>query len=417
MGKQVMVGVESFDELIEEDYFYVDKTLLIKELMEKRGKVTLITRPRRFGKTLNMSMLKSFFDMSRDNNHLFSDLKIMAHGNIVEKHMGKYPVIFMTLKDVEENSFDRSVGRIRELVSEVFDSYLFVHESGILNERQRDRFHALYMGKATEPDLKSAMKFLTECLHAYYKKGTVILIDEYDAPINNALIEGYYTEMIKFMRGFLGSAFKGNNYLGFGVLTGVQRVSKEGLVSGFNNPKVCGIVDDEFSDCYGFTEEEVVAACKQYGYGDRFCDVKKWYDGYRFGDRDMYNPWSIAQFLSRGKLQNYWANTGGISVLDDMFSKGSASLKNDIAGLLTDAPIKMAYDAHITYPIEYKNDNAFWSLLLNAGYLKPCAGSSGDTFYAELVNREVKDTFRSRIDLWFRRQQGEIRTTILEFVD
>ena len=417
MKKQIRIGLEFFDRIIEEDYFYIDKTLLIKELLENMGGATLITRPRRFGKTLNMSMMKCFFDASRDNRHLFEGLKIMEHEDIVEKHLGKYPVIFITLKDAEYSTFEGTIQKIEFLVSEIYQQNWYIYESDRLEETQKKRFYRYYAGESTEVELQNAIKFLMSCLHQYYGKKVIVLIDEYDAPITNALMKGFYQEMIEFMRGFLGSVFKSNDFLEFGVLTGVQRISKEGLVSGFNNPRVCGVTNDAFSGCYGFTEEEVRLACETYGYGDRFGDVKKWYDGYRFGRaQDMYNPWSIVYFLLEGKLRNYWANTGGVSVLEDIFFKGSLSLKDDMAGLLTDVPILMEYDDHIMYPIQYKNDSVFWSLLLNAGYLKPCAGSEGDRFYAELVNREVKDIFRRCIDLWFNRQQSGIHKAIQEFV-
>ena len=416
MRKQVLVGMEFFDRIIEGNYFYIDKTMFIKELLENRGEATLITRPRRFGKTLNMSMLKCFFDAGKDSRHLFDRLKIMEHKDIVEKHQGKYPVVFMTLKDVELSTFDNSLVKLNFLISSLYKQHLYILDHDRIDENDKEKFMLYRSGKATAAELESALIFLMECLHGYYGRKAVVLIDEYDAPINNALQEGFYSEMVKFMRGFLGSAFKSSGFLEFGVLTGVQRISREALVSGFNNPKVCGVANDAFADCYGFTEDEVRLACEQYGYGGRFCDVKRWYDGYRFGQAgDIYNPWSITNFLCEGKLRNYWANTGGMSVLEDVFFKGSLSLKDDIAGLLTGIPVKMEYDDHIVYPIPYDSDDAFWSLMLNAGYLKPCDGSAEGSFYAELVNREVKDTFARCIRLWFKRQQRAIHTAIQEF--
>ena len=215
----------------------------------------------------------------------------------------------------------------------------------------------------------------------------------------------------------MGSAFKSNNYLEFDVLTGVQRISKESLVSSFNNPIVCGIMSEFFATCFGFTEAEVRDACEMYGLSDTFEKVEKWYNGYRFGGRDIYNPWSIIGYLKEKKFKNYWAYTGGITVLEDIFFKGSLGLKDDMAGLLTDIPVKMKYKEHITYPVIYKNDDVFWSMLLNTGYIKPCAGSTEDEFYAELVNREVRNIFADCIDLWFKRQQSAIHKTIRQFVD
>ena len=417
MSKQILIGTDSFEKLIEGDYFYIDKTLLIKELLERRGETTLITRPRRFGKTLNMSMMRSFFDVTRDGSHLFDGLKIMEYKDIVEKHMGKYPVIFMTLKDVEKRTFEGSTENMRDLISALYKKHLYILESDRLDETEKKMFMLFRRGETSDGRLETAVQYLMNCLHAYHGKKVVVLIDEYDAPINNALIEGYYPQMIKFMRGFLGGAFKSNDHLEFGVLTGVNRISKEGLMSGFNNPRVFGIANDEFATCYGFTEEEVKQACEDYGHGYRFPDVKKWYDGYRFGQvQDMYNPWNITHFLKRGVFANYWANTGDVTILENIFFKGPDALKNDMAGLLTDIPVKMDYDEQVTYPIIYKNNSAFWTILFNAGYLKPCVGSTEERFYVEPVNREVKNMFARCIDRWFTVQQPAIHDTILEFV-
>jgi hypothetical protein len=417
MKKQIFTGVESFERIIEGNYFYVDKTLFIKELLEDMGPVTLITRPRRFGKTLNMSMLKHFFDVNMDNKALFDGLKIMEHKDIIEKHLNKYPVVFLTLKNVEEKTYESSIDKIRALVSGLYKQHKYVFEQNELDETDKENFLLFRKGKTTESRLKSALIFLTECLYAYHKKRVIVLLDEYDVPIDNSVRNGFYKEMIGFMRGFLGDVFKTNDYLEFGVLTGVQRISKESLISSFNNPKVCGVMDDEFATCFGFTEREVKDACQTYELGDKYDEVKKWYDGYRIGGQDMYNPWSIVQYLSRGRFRNYWANTGGMDILADIFFEGTLSLKNDMAGLLTDVPIKMKYVEHITYPILYQNDNVFWSMLLNTGYLKPCADSTEENFYAELVNKEVKNIFADCIDLWFKRQQRTIHRAILGFVD
>jgi hypothetical protein len=272
------------------------------------------------------------------------------------------------------------------------------------------------MRESTIVDLKSALKFLTACLYTYYQKRVIVLIDEYDVPIDNSVRRGYYKEMIDFMRGFLGDVFKSNDYLEFGVLTGVQRISKESLFSSFNNPMVCGIMNETFATCFGFTEEEVKAACELFDVGELFEKVERWYNGYRFGGIDIYNPWSVTGYLKEKKFKNFWGTTGGIGVLQDIFYKGSVSLKDDMAGLLTDVPVKMQYKENITYPIRYVNDSVFWSMLLNTGYIKPCAGASGDVFYAELVNREVKNIFAVCIETWFIREENTIHRTIQEFV-
>ena len=417
MKKQIFIGTDSFDKIIEDDCFYVDKTLFIKELLEAKGAVTVITRPRRFGKTMNMNMLKHFFDVNRDSKDLFAGLKIMAFQDIVEKYLNKYPVIFLTLKDVKDNTFQDSIAMIRSLVSEIYQEHLYMYESDRLNERQKKDFYIYFDKMATIGELKTALKFLTTCLYTYHKRRVIILMDEYDAPIDHSVRKGFYSEMIDFMRGFLGSVFKSNDYLEFGVLTGVQRVSKESLISDFNNPKVCGIMNTLFTTCFGFTEEEVKDACEIYELGDQYAEVKRWYDGYRFGGQDMYNPWSITMYLSEKKLANYWVNTGSVQILQDVFYKGDNKLKNDMAGLLTGAPIVMSLEDGITYPIKYVNSNTFWTMLLNAGYLKPCNGANEDRFEAELVNKEINNIFSRYAKEWFCEQQSATCETILKFVE
>ncbi|MCL2158993.1 MAG: ATP-binding protein, partial [Oscillospiraceae bacterium] len=244
----------------------------------------------------------------------------------------------------------------------------------------------------------------------------IVLVDEYDTPIANASAKGFYADMIEFMRGFLGSVFKTNDHLEFGVLTGVQRVSKESLVSSFNNPKVCGVMDREFAESFGFTEDEVRAACETYDVGDMFDEVKRWYDGYRFGGRDMYNPWSITGYLDRKEFEEYWANTGSMAIFQDVYRKGDATLRDDMAGLLTGAPVTMSVEDGITYPIEYESSDAFWTLLLSAGYIKPCNGARTGKFKAELVNMEIRNLFVRYAVKWFGSQHRAINEAIQKFV-
>ena len=416
MNKRIYTGAESFEELIEGDYFYIDKTLFIKELLENKGKATLITRPRRFGKTMNMSMLESFFDINVDSKALFDGLGIMKQTDIVEKHMNKYPVVFLTLKNIEEDTYEEAIGKIKKLISGLYKQHKHILQQQGLDEIDKAEFLSYRNGETTESNLKSALLFLTECLYTHYKKRVIVLLDEYDTPLTNALSEGYYDRMVKFMRGFLGSVFKTNKFLEFGVLTGVQRISKEGLVSSFNNPKVCGIIDREFATSFGFTEDEVRGACEMYGLGDTYDEVKRWYDGYRFGGQDMYNPWSITGYLDRKEFSDYWVNTGSVDIFEDMFSKGCDSLKDDVAGLITGTPITMHLKDGITYPVDYNNPDAFWTLLLNAGYLKPCNGAKGNRFGAELVNMEIRNIFSDCAKMWFETQPLPISGAIRKFV-
>ena len=367
MKKQIFVGAESFERIREDDYFYVDKTMLIQELLEKKSKVTLITRPRRFGKTLNMSMLRSFFDVRSDSKALFEGLAISEHTDIIERYMNKYPVVSLTLKNIEFDTYEKSISGIRNLVAGLFRENLYLCDGEKLDEYTIREFRRFCSKEAEEADLMSALLFLTSCLYSYHQKRAIILLDEYDTPIDSSERSGYYDEMIGFMRGFLGSAFKTNDSFEFGVLTGVQRISKEGLFSSFNNPKICGVLDEEYASCFGFTEGEVIAVCEMYEIGEKYNEIKNWYDGYRIGGRDMYNPWSITMYLERRKLDNYWVNTGSVQVLRDVFQKGNDRLRDDVAGLLTGIPITMSLADQITYPIEYSSSDSFWTLLLHAG--------------------------------------------------
>jgi len=417
MKKQILTGVDSFEKIIKGDFFYVDKTLFIKEILENRGEVTLITRPRRFGKTMNMSMLRCFFDVNTDSKVLFDGLKIMEQKDIVENYLNQNPVVFLTLKNVEEETYKDAIERMKELVSDIFQENLYLCENDCLNEFKKKQFYRHCAKESTEVELKSALKFLTSCLYAYHKKRAIVLLDEYDSPINNALKDGYYQKMIQFMRGFLGSVFKTNDYLEFGVLTGVQRISKESLVSDFNNPKVCGIMNKAFATCFGFTEEEVKEACEMFEVGHTFDEVKRWYDGYRFGGKDMYNPWSIIRYLEENEIADYWVNTGSLRILQDIFYKGDNQLKNDLAGLMTGAPVMMSLEDGITYPVKYVHSNIFWTMLLNAGYLKPCNGAKKEQFSAELVNLEIRNIFSRYAKEWFGEQQPSICETIQKFAD
>ena len=423
MKKQIIIGTDSFEKIIKGNCFYIDKTLFIKEFLENRGEVTLITRPRRFGKTMNMSMLEHFFDMNKDSSALFEGLKIMEHTDIVEAYLNKYPVISLTLKNVELDTYEASIQRIKTLISGICRQNRYLCESNRLDEQQKDMLNALYFKKTTEEELQLALLFLTECMYTYHQKRVIVLLDEYDASITNALLKGHYEKMISFMRGFLGCVFKTNDYLEFGVLTGVLRISKESLVSGFNNPEVCGVMNKSFATCFGFTEEEVKEACRLFGLGDRYDEVKKWYDGYRIGEQDMYNPWSILKFLKENKLGEYWVNTGSLHIMQDVFYKGDDNLKNEFAALLTGAPVMMFAEDGITYPIRYVKSDTFWTMLLNAGYIKPCIVTTAslplitDRFPAELVNLEVKQMFSRYAKNWFGEQQPSISETILDFVD
>ncbi|MCL2063784.1 MAG: ATP-binding protein [Candidatus Cloacimonetes bacterium] len=417
MKKQILTGAESFEKIIEGEYFYIDKTLFIKELLENKGDVTLITRPRRFGKTMNLSMLKSFFDIKKDSKTFFEGLKIMEHNVIIEKHLNQYPVIFLTLKNIKNKNFETSMENMGIMMSRIYREKQYLCAGDVLDDYKKRKFHKYCAEEASETELESSLIFLTECLYEYHKKRVVILLDEYDAPLDNSVFKGFYQDMIGFMRNYLGYVFKSNDYLEFGVLTGVLRIARESLFSSFNNPMISGIMDKEFSTCFGFTEDEVKNACEMFGVGDMYPEIKRWYDGYRIGEEDMYNPWSITGYLKKQSFENFWVNTGDMQIFKELFPEGSDELKDDIAGLLTGKTIKMSFEEAFTYPIEYESTDKFWSLLLSAGYIKPCNGAKSGRFSAELVNKEIFNVFSRTSQEWLRRKQKSISKTIQEFVE
>ena len=418
MKKKLPIGWEFFDILITEGYHYVDKTLFIKELLDYGSYITVITRPRRFGKTLNLSMLSCFFDIRRDSRELFSGLKIMELEEITGKHMNKYPVIFLSLKDVAAPTYEGSMTLFANVISDLYERHSYLIESGKLSFAQTETFRKYNHKTASHVELMLSLLQLTQILYSYHKQRVVVLLDEYDAPIDNSEVSGFYGQMIEFMRGFMGSVFKSNEALKFAVITGVQRISQQGLFSKLNNPKICGIIRKEFSDCFGFTEEEVACLCTEYGAGNSMDEIKAFYDGYRFGERDMYNPWSIIMYLAEQRLGLHWVNTGSLSVLRNIFIKGSMDLREKAENLLLGIPISMRLTDHITYPIDYSDSNLFWTMLYNAGYIKHLNGASDedDRFYAELVNEEVRAAFRLCINDWLQSREGGLSDGIEEFI-
>ena len=419
MKKSLPIGIDLFEDMIMEDYFYIDKTLFIKEILDFKSKVTLITRPRRFGKTLNMSMLKCFLDIHQEQRELFAGFKIMQYQDIVETYQNKHPVIFLSLKSIKEPTYEESMISFGKLISNLYYKCHYIYDSGILYEGQKKDFFNITMKEANPTELKYSLKELMGYLYAYYKKKVIIVIDEYDAPIDNAEIEGFYPEMVEFMRGFLGDALKTNEYLEFGVVAGVQRIAKEGVFSDLNNLSICSILDEVFTESFGFTEEEVYAACKYYDMQDDMKEIKAFYDGYLFGKKEIYNPWSILNYLAERKLDAYWVNTASMEILKNIFKKGNYELKAAMEGLLMDEPVKMRLGNHITYPIRYKKSNAIWTLLLNAGYLKikdVLSDSLIPEYAVVLVNNEVKEAFRYCIWEWMGESEEAFAEGLTDFI-
>ena len=315
--KAVPVGIEDFERIINEDYYYVDKTLLIEELLINRAPVTLFTRPRRFGKTLNMSMIKYFFDVKNkeENKKLFENLKISNSEYMSEQ--GKYPVIFLSLKDLKEDTWEECIESIKDIMHKIFNEYSFLREK--LNVVEKRQFDKIWEITGNERNFKTSLLDLSNYLNKYYGEKAIILIDEYDAPIINAFDKGYYNEAINFFQTFYSSALKTNNSLKYGILTGITRIIKEGIFSGLNNLYVNTILSRDYSEYLGLLESEVVEILDYFNMKYKIEEVREWYNGYIFGENEVYNPWSIVNYVREKEIKAYWANVSGNTLLEICF--------------------------------------------------------------------------------------------------
>ena len=326
--KAVPVGIEDFERIINEDYYYVDKTMLIEELLINRAPVTLFTRPRRFGKTLNMSMLRYFFDVKdkEENKKLFENLKIYDSEYMSEQ--GKYPVIFVSLKDLKEDTWEECLESIKDIMYKIFNEYNFLREK--LNVVEKRQFDKIWEITGNERNFKTSLLDLSNYLNKYYGEKVIILIDEYDAPIINAFDKGYYNEAINFFQTFYSSALKTNNSLKYGILTGITRIIKEGIFSGLNNLKVDTILNKKYSEYFGLLESEVIEMLDYFGMKYKIEEVKEWYNGYFFGESEVYNPWSIVNYIDNGEIKAYWANVSGNTLLENMLNNAGESVYDDL---------------------------------------------------------------------------------------
>ena len=365
--KAVPVGIEDFERIINEDYYYVDKTLLIEELLINRAPVTLFTRPRRFGKTLNMSMIKYFFDVKNkeENKKLFENLKISNSEYMSEQ--GKYPVIFISLKDLKEDTWEECIESIKDIMHKIFNEYSFLREK--LNVVEKRQFDKIWEITGNERNFKTSLLDLSNYLNKYYGEKAIILIDEYDAPIINAFDKGYYNEAVNFFQTFYSSALKTNNSLKYGILTGITRIIKEGIFSGLNNLKVDTILNKKYSEYFGLLESEVIEMLDYFGIKYKIEEVKEWYNGYIFGEREVYNPWSIVNYIDNGEIKGYWANVSGNTLLENMLNHAGGSVYEDLKRFTDGESIEKYISDGITIKSLLSNDNEIWQLLLYSGYL------------------------------------------------
>ena len=405
------VGVENFEEVRKNKFYYIDKTKLIEQLMETGGKVTLFTRPRRFGKTLNMSMLRAFFETGADAS-LFEGLYIVENKALCDEYMGKYPVIFLSLKSVEGLTFEDARYRITELIGREAQRFAFLSESDKLSDNEKEQYKALIAlqnGKySMDKDiLISSIQIMSYLLYKHYEQKVVILIDEYDVPLDKAFENGYYREMVSLIRGFFGMALKTNDSLAFAVLTGCLRITKESIFTGLNNFKVLSILDPRFDEQFGFTDYEVKKILEDYDLASHFEETKEWYDGYHFGKADIYCPWDVINYVDQLKYdqtvgpQDFWSNSSGNAIVRRFIDKADVSTKNEIERLIAGESIEKDVAPELTYDEIDKNIQNLWSVLFTTGYLTHKGCTESGKYRLVIPNREVRNLFVKKIREWF----------------
>ena len=399
------IGTSDFKKLRIKDYYYIDKTMYIKDILDNKSEIVLVTRPRRFGKTLNMSMLKYYFDCTKkDSKELFQGLKILEQEEKYTSKLGYYPVIYVTLKDAGLMNYNLMMMQLKTIMMEVYYEHRYVLEKEEMSEGERKIFNRMLSAEANDIDIMNSLKILSKILYQYYNKPVILLIDEYDVPLQNAYIQGYYEEAVSFYRTFYGATFKDNPYLEKTVITGVSRVAKESIFSGANNLDVYTVLDDEFSDDFGITEEEMEKVIQDFGIEEERKEIKKWYDGYRIGNTEgIYNPWSILNYLTDKKLMQYWVNTSSNDLIK-LVLKNSSTIKEKMERLLKDEEIEVPINLEtIIVGIENNEDN-IWGLMLGTGYLKvtEVVNLAEHIYKVKLPNYEIKLLFQQIINDWFR---------------
>ena len=423
--KQIAIGVEDFKKIIDKDGYFVDKTLMIQSLIESQAMVTLFMRPRRFGKTLNQFMIRRFFEDERtrsgeriDNGYLFDGLKITACGEEVLQHQQQYPVIFLSLKSAKQPNFEEAYKKICRALAEEFRRHQYLLEGNSLADDQKIMFQKIMAEQADYSAYNDALKFLSECLWQYHGKNTIILIDEYDVPLENAYLEGFYDRMIQFIRSLFESALKTNPYLEKSVITGCLRISKESIFTGLNNLETDSVLHTRYADSFGFTEDEVKAMLAYYDLTAELPEVKRWYDGYLFNETEIYNPWSILKYVNDRKDKvtkfalPYWSNTSSNSIVREMVGEADEMAKADLETLINDGTIEKPVHEDITYGDIHQSQDNLWNFLFFTGYLKKISerkDESGETLYLTMAipNTEIKTIYKKSIAYWFEQRMKE----------
>ncbi len=419
MKKPLPVGVDNFEKIVKEHYYYIDKTMLIKELLDLKGEVNLFTRPRRFGKTLNLSMLRYFFEDTGDkvkneqNKELFRGMKITDAGEEYTGQMGMYPVINLTLKSAKQEDFENAYYTMQVEIASEFDRHRSVVETGKdkLTQKEYEQYMQIADEEADEKQVRGSLKLFSKCMYKITGRNTVILIDEYDVPLENAYFRGFYEKMVTFVRSLFESALKTNDYLQFAVITGCLRISKESIFTGLNHLKTISILDQQYSEHFGFTESEVLQMMQYYGIESRFSTMKEWYNGYTFGDTEVYNPWSVINYMSdlNAKLsvfpRPYWINTSSNDIIKDLIAKADRETKGQIEALLGSGTLDIQVHEEVTYGDMYSKGENLWNFLYFTGYLtKESEYFKGKYIFLKvrIPNVEVMTIYENTIMNWMK---------------
>ena len=398
------VGIENFEDIRRSGFYYIDKTMLIEQTLNNWSKVTLFTRPRRFGKTLGMSMLRSFFEIGTDKS-LFDGLYISQNKALCDEHMGKYSVIFLTLKGVEGLTFADAKMMLKSILSTEMDRHYYLKTSEALTDEDKAYFVKMLTG--TDENINDSLRKLSQLLYKHYGKKVVILIDEYDVPLDKAYQNGYYHEMVSLIRGLFGQALKTNDYLQFAILTGCLRISNESIFTGLNNFEVVSIMDSMYDECFGFTDKEVQEILKYFNLSEHYTDVREWYDGYHFGNTDIYCPWDVIRYCKSlcadptAKPQDFWSNSSGNALVRSFIDKADVQTKDEIERLIAGEYIEKEISQELTYDEIDKSIANLWSVLFTTGYLTKQGVTDDGRVRLSIPNREIKNLFIKKIREWF----------------
>lgn len=425
MKKKLPIGIDNFEKIRENDYYYVDKTGMIKDLLMSGSEVTLFTRPRRFGKSLNMSMLKSFFSIDEEPEkqlEMFEKTQIAAEKELCETHMGKYPVLFLSLKEISALEYEKARAMMVFTVNELARENQCILQCEEISDVDKEVYRRLLNKDMNDAVLINSLKLLSGFLKKYYESKTIILIDEYDVPLAKAFEQGYYNEMTELIRGFFGQALKSNDNLEFAVLTGCMRISKESIFTGLNNLRVCSVTDVNFEEFFGFTDSDVKKILEYYEFEEKYQQIKEWYDGYRFGNVEVYCPWDVLNYLASLQNdpsafpQNYWMNTSSNEIVRRFVRKAdNGTVRREIERLVAGEEIEKEIHQELTYQDMYTSIENMWSVLFTTGYLTKRGMENGRNIRLAIPNREIREIFITQIMTWFKENVEKDGKTLTDF--